>query len=108
MRGGTAFTYNAFWIQNPRVKAWYRRCEQQLQAAEMLATAASLRGQVRLSRRSRSTTPGCKCCLNMDRNTLWGAAGGMVFEHERVGTRATVSSRSTASAQTHSEERPTR
>jgi hypothetical protein len=22
-------------------------------------------------------------CLNMDRNTLWGAAGGMVFEHER-------------------------
>jgi hypothetical protein len=43
MRGGTLFNYNAFWIQNPRVKAWFRRCEQQLQAAEMLATAASLR-----------------------------------------------------------------
>ncbi|MDP1689732.1 MAG: hypothetical protein Q8L52_00805 [bacterium] len=29
VRGGTEFTYNAFWIQNPRVKLWYRQCEQE-------------------------------------------------------------------------------
>ncbi len=82
MRGGTAFTYNAFWIQNPRVKAWYRRCEHQLQAAEMLATAASLRGDFAYPAQALYQA-WLLMCLNMDRNTLWGAAGGMVFEHER-------------------------
>ena len=79
MRGGTRFSFDSFWIQNPRVKLWYRSCEQALQCAEMLATVASLKS-------------GCEypvqdfyhswlqMCLNMDRNTLWGAAGGMVFE----------------------------
>ena len=33
---------DSFWIENPRVKEWYRRDEHALQAAEMLATAASL------------------------------------------------------------------
>lgn len=80
MPGGTAFNYNAFWMQNPRVKTWFRRCEQDLQAAEMLAAASSLRAGsaypvVPLHR------AWLLMCLNMDRNTLWGAAGGMVFEH---------------------------
>jgi hypothetical protein len=82
MRGGTLFNYNAFWIQNPRVKAWFRRCEQQLQAAEMLATAASLRGTYEYPTQALYHA-WLLLCLNMDRNTLWGAAGGMVFEHER-------------------------
>jgi hypothetical protein len=82
MRGGTLFNYNAFWIQNPRVKAWFRRCEQQLQAAEMLATAASLRGAYAYPTQQLYHA-WLLLCLNMDRNTLWGAAGGMVFEHER-------------------------
>ena len=81
MRGGTAFNYNAFWIQNPRVKSWFRRCEHQLQTAEMLATAASLRGQFEYPAQTFHHA-WLVLCLNMDRNTLWGAAGGMVFEHE--------------------------
>ncbi|HPA19765.1 MAG TPA: glycoside hydrolase family 38 C-terminal domain-containing protein [Verrucomicrobiae bacterium] len=80
MRGGTAFNYNSFWIQNPRVKTWFRRCEQDLQAAEMLGTIASLKGGF-----AYPVMPlyhaWLLMCLNMDRNTLWGAAGGMVFEH---------------------------
>jgi alpha-mannosidase len=82
VRGGTDFMYKAFWIQNPRVKSWFRRCEQQLQAAEMLATAASLRGRFEYPARDLYHA-WLLLCLNMDRNTLWGAAGGMVFEHER-------------------------
>jgi len=80
-RGGTGYFYFSFWIESPRVKTWYRRCEHQLQGAEMLATAASLQAGY--------TYPAgalyhswLQMFLNMDRNTLWGAAGGMVFEHE--------------------------
>ncbi|MDO8543381.1 MAG: glycoside hydrolase family 38 C-terminal domain-containing protein [Opitutaceae bacterium] len=84
VRGGTAFTYNAFWIQNPRVKSWYRQCEHQLQAAEMFATAASLGGSGKFAYPVQPLYHGwLQMLLNMDRNTLWGAAGGMVFEHER-------------------------
>jgi len=79
MQGGTRFSYDAFWIQNPRVKQWYRRCEQHLQAAEMLATAASLQGDFEYPAMDLYHA-WLLMCLNMDRNTLWGAAGGMVFE----------------------------
>lgn len=82
MRGGTMFNYNAFWIQNPRVKSWFRRCEHELHTAEMLATAASVRGQFEYPAQAFHHA-WLLLCLNMDRNTLWGAAGGMVFEHER-------------------------
>lgn len=82
MRGGSVFNYNSFWIQNPRVKAWYRRCEQLLQSAEMLATAASLRGSFKYPVQPLYHA-WLQVLLNMDRNTLWGAAGGMVFEHAR-------------------------
>ncbi len=80
MKGGTKFSFNAFWMENPRVKTAFRRAEQDLQAAEMLSTVASLE--------SRSTYPvqplyhaWLMLLLNMDRNSLWGSAGGMVFEH---------------------------
>ncbi len=79
MRGGTAYDFDAFWIESPRVKNWFRRNEHALQAAEILSTAASLNGQF--------TYPADKLYqawalmfLSMDRNTLWGSAGGMVFE----------------------------
>ena len=82
MRGGTAYDFDSFWIECPRVKSWYRKCEHALQAAEMLATAASLQ--------AKQSYPGQELYhawtlmfLNMDRNTLWGSAGGMVFEHEK-------------------------
>ncbi len=88
LSAGTAFTYKAFWIQNPRVKEWYRRDEQLLQAAEMLAAAASLpptrsKGSPYLYPVQDLYHAWLLMLLNMDRNTLWGAAGGMVFEHEK-------------------------
>jgi alpha-mannosidase len=82
MRGGTAYDFNAFWIQNPRVKRWYRDCEHALAAAESLATAASLEAKYAYPVDTLYQA-WLQMFLNMDRNTLWGAAGGMVFEHER-------------------------
>ncbi len=81
MRGGGGYFFLSFWIQNPRVKTAYRRCEHQLQAAEMLAAAASLRTGHAYPAESLYQS-WLQMFLNMDRNTLWGAAGGMVFEHE--------------------------
>ncbi|MBS1877445.1 MAG: hypothetical protein JSU00_29810 [Acidobacteria bacterium] len=81
MRGGTAYDFNSFWIECPRVKSWFRRNEHALAAAEMLATAASLQTAARYPAEDLY-----RCWLltflSMDRNTLWGSAGGMVFEHE--------------------------
>ncbi len=75
---GTAYDFDAFWIENPEVKARYRRSEQGLQAAEMLSTIASLHGS--LPYPAKDAYHGwILMCLNMDRNTLWGSAGGMVF-----------------------------
>ena len=81
-RSGARLSWMSFWIENPRVKAWYRRAEHGLQAAEMLATIASHDGGF-----AYPVEPlyhaWLQMLLNMDRNTLWGAAGGMVFEHEK-------------------------
>ncbi|MCX7044033.1 MAG: discoidin domain-containing protein [Candidatus Sumerlaeota bacterium] len=80
MKGGTRFFFDAFWIQSPRVKTWYRRAEQELQAAEMAATIANLTKGAEYPVQSLYHA-WLLMLLNMDRNTLWGAAGGMVFEH---------------------------
>jgi alpha-mannosidase len=79
-RGATPFTYNAFWIQNPTVKQWFRRDEQALQAAETLASIAGLKTAYAYPAQPLYHA-WLMMLLNMDRNTLWGAAGGMVFEH---------------------------
>ncbi len=75
---GTAYDFDAFWIENPEVKTWYRSSEQALQAAEMLSTIASLRGKYSYPVKD-TYSAWTLMCLNMDRNTLWGSAGGMVF-----------------------------
>jgi hypothetical protein len=80
-RGGTGYTFDSFWIENPRVKSWYRRDEHALQAAETLATIASLKAGYDYPVK-RFYDAWLQMLLNMDRNTLWGSAGGMVFEHE--------------------------
>jgi alpha-mannosidase len=82
MRGGTGYFFHSFWIECPRVKTSYRRCEHVLQAAEMLAAAASLKTNLVYPAESLYHS-WLQMFLNMDRNTLWGAAGGMVFEHEK-------------------------
>jgi hypothetical protein len=75
---GTAYDFDAFWIENPEVKTRYRRNEHALQSAEMLSTIASLRGTY-----AYPVKPAYEAwilmLLCMDRNTLWGSAGGMVF-----------------------------
>ena len=81
-KGGTAYDYQAFWIENYRVKTQYRRNEHALQAAEALSAVASLHGDYEYPVKA-LTDSWILMCLNMDRNTLWGSAGGMVFEDEK-------------------------
>ncbi|HEX4021692.1 MAG TPA: glycoside hydrolase family 38 C-terminal domain-containing protein [Acidobacteriaceae bacterium] len=76
--GGTAYDFDAFWIENPEVKTWYRRDEHALQAAEILATIGNLHGEYSYPSKQIYDS-WILMCLNMDRNTLWGSAGGMVF-----------------------------
>jgi len=79
VRTGTSYEYESFWIQCPRVKEWYRRDEHALQSAETLAAIASLKAGFEYPAQS-FYHAWLQMLLNMDRNTLWGAAGGMVFE----------------------------
>jgi alpha-mannosidase len=81
-RGDNAYCYNAFWYDLPQIKQQFHELEYQLVAAEMVATAASLR--------SNYTYPSqdlyncwIDLALNMDRNALWGGAGGKVFRDEK-------------------------
>lgn len=80
LKGGTAYDFHSFWIQNPRIKTGYRRSEHGLQAAEMLASIASLESKNSYPA-ERLYQAWLQMCLLTDRNTLWGAAGGMVFEN---------------------------
>jgi alpha-mannosidase len=80
-RGGTEYDFCAFWIESPRVKTAYRSCEHALQSAEMLSTVANLKASLAYPAETLYHA-WLQMFLNMDRNTLWGAAGGMVFEHE--------------------------
>ncbi len=82
LRTGTSYTFDSFWIENPLVKAWYRRDEQALQSAEMLATIASV-GKDYAYPVQPLYQAWLQMLLNMDRNTLWGSAGGMVFADEK-------------------------
>lgn len=81
MLGGTGYAYDAFWIENPKVKSWYRLNEHGLQTSETLATLASLNGKYRYPSKELYDA-WVQMLLNMDRNTLWGSAGGMVFVSE--------------------------
>jgi len=81
-RSGARLSWTSFWIQCPKVKTWYRRAEHRLQAAEMLATIAGRDGDFSYPAQSLYHV-WLQMLLNMDRNTLWGAAGGMVFENEK-------------------------
>ena len=79
-KGGTRMVmYNAMWTDNPRARMTFRRTEHQLQAAEAVSSVASLESPFRYP-----VAPfyhsWLMMCLNMDRNSLWGAAGGFVFE----------------------------
>jgi alpha-mannosidase len=80
-KGGTDYSFDAFWIENYEVKARYRHSEQRLQAAEMLSSFAHLSAKQEYPVQDLNDC-WILMCLNMDRNTLWGSAGGMVFVSE--------------------------
>jgi len=82
LRGGTGYMYHAFWVECPRGKALFRACEHALLATEMLATIASLTAHHTYPSEPLNNA-WLQLLLNMDRNTLWGAAAEMVFEHPR-------------------------
>jgi alpha-mannosidase len=82
MQGGTGYTFDAFWIECPRMKTWFRSNEHALQAAETLSTMASLRQGFAYPVQDLHEA-WILMLLSMDRNTLWGSAGGMVFEDEK-------------------------
>jgi hypothetical protein len=79
MPGGTAYDFDAFWIESPRMKSWFRRNEHALQSAEMLSTVASLKARFDYPADTLYKA-WVQMFLSMDRNSLWGSAGGMVFE----------------------------
>ena len=82
MKGGTGYTFDSFWIECPQIKTWFRRNEHALQAAESLATIASLQNGFAYPAQDLHES-WILMLLCMDRNTLWGSAGGMVFEDEK-------------------------
>jgi alpha-mannosidase len=79
MKGGTGYTFDAFWVESPRVKTSYRKNEHGLQAAETISTIASLRSGFEYPAQTLYES-WILMLLNMDRNTLWGSAAGMVYE----------------------------
>ncbi|MBZ5561607.1 MAG: hypothetical protein LAP13_04220 [Acidobacteriia bacterium] len=79
LKGGTGYTFDSFWIECPRVKTLYRKNEHGLQAAETLATLASVSSGFSYPVEGLYKA-WVMMLLNMDRNSLWGSAGGMVFE----------------------------
>jgi len=82
MRGGTGYTYDSFWIESPTAKTGYRRNEHGLQAAESLATITSLQSAFRYPAKDLYDA-WIQMLLNMDRNSLWGSAAGMVFVSQK-------------------------
>jgi alpha-mannosidase len=78
VHGDTAYCFNAFWYDLPQIKREFSEMEYQLEASEMVATAASLhRNYVYPSQDFYHCW--IDLALNMDRNALWGSAGGKVF-----------------------------
>jgi hypothetical protein len=65
--------------QHAASEAAYRHSEQLLAAAEMFSTAASLKRRTAYPSQDFYNS-WVQMLLNMDRNTLWGAAVGMVFK----------------------------
>jgi len=80
--GDTAYCFNGFWSDMPAVKRAFRRTESLLRAAELAASAASLKRGARYPARELREA-WLLLLLNADRNTIWGAAAGEVFRSAR-------------------------
>ena len=77
--GDSGCSWDSFWMNMPEVKQYYRRDEHLLQAAEAIARVASLRSRFKYPSQDLYYC-WVNMLMNMDRNTIWGAAAGMVFK----------------------------
>jgi hypothetical protein len=82
IKEGWGYSYDAFWVQNPRVKSLYRCSEHGLQTAEMVAAIMSLTSKFKYPSHDLYCA-WLQLHLNTDRNTLWGAATKVVFEDDK-------------------------
>ncbi len=80
--GSRIYGWSAFWVNAPQVKQRFRRDEHLLQATEALASCASLRRGWKYPSQE-LWNAWLLLALNMDRNSLWGAAVHAVYEHPR-------------------------
>jgi len=71
--GSAVYGWTSFWVNMPIIKQWYRRAEHALQAAEALATTASVHGAAPYPAQDFANA-WVQMCLNMDRNVLWGVS----------------------------------
>jgi hypothetical protein len=78
--GSRIYGWSAFWVNAPGVKQRFRRAEHLLQGAEALCTVASLRRGMKYPSQE-LWNAWLLTALNMDRNSLWGAAVHAVYEH---------------------------
>ncbi|MCP5112980.1 MAG: hypothetical protein GY953_19305, partial [bacterium] len=78
--GSRIYGWTGFWVNAPVAKQWYRRSEHQIQAAEALATIASLRGGSDYPTQDFSNA-WLLLALNMDRAELWCVAVEGVYSH---------------------------
>jgi len=82
-RGGTLYSWNAFWVDIPSIKRAHREHEQLLLAAEILATAASLKADSVYPAQALADA-WILLIMNTDRNVLWGSAAGEPFLSEKA------------------------
>jgi len=81
--GSKIYGWSAFWVNAPKAKQWYRRSEHALQAAEALATAASLKSNLAYPAQDFSNA-WFLMSLNMDRGLLWGVCVSGIYVHPKA------------------------
>jgi hypothetical protein len=80
--GSKIYGWSADYVNAPRSKQWYRRCEHALQATEALNTIVSLESPLAYPSQELSIA-WFLMALCMCRDPLWGAAVSGVFEHPK-------------------------
>ena len=81
VKHGWVYYWDGFWIENDIVHKLHRKMEHAILAGEMLASIGSLEGKIKYPSQDLYHA-WLLMHLNSDRASLWGNAGGMVFDSE--------------------------
>ncbi|MEO6136560.1 MAG: glycoside hydrolase family 38 C-terminal domain-containing protein [Ginsengibacter sp.] len=73
------YSWDGFWVENYKVKKMFREAEHNLYTTELLASIASIKSNYVYPSQNLYHA-WVQLHLNSDRNSLWGAATGAVFE----------------------------